>query len=415
MKILHTADWHYCDKNFDEILKNVDYLIEYAKNEQPDLIVHAGDTTDSQNIKLDSRSTKKIVEQFSRLADIAPVLVLLGTESHDGRTVEILEFLRCKYPIHVSSKPEQIFCDFGEFRYDIKEIKHVVNREKFCLISTCPPPSKKYFQSDSGIEVTNKEISQQMSAIFSNFGNIANEYGCTHILVGHFQVGGAFISEKQQLTGRDIEINAEQLAMANADLVCMGHIHKQQKIKDNIFYSGSIYRKTFGELDNKGFYEHNITFPNKFNVDLKKCYIDSKFIKVPAIEKIILEYNFIEDYFHTDELIWQNVFENKAYVKYAKFLIKIKIWQDDIKRIDKKKIIQEFLGKGALDCKVELDIVPREIIRNKEVNSVETLHEKLIVFAESRAELVETEIIDRIIDLENGMNSDALIKKYEVV
>ncbi len=108
MKILHTADLHYRDRDHDEIEKCVDSMISSAREENPDVIIIAGDITDSQNLKLDSRSAKTICRQISELADIAPMAIIIGTPSHDGKSAEILRFIKGKYSIHVSEKPEQL-------------------------------------------------------------------------------------------------------------------------------------------------------------------------------------------------------------------------------------------------------------------------------------------------------------------
>ena len=109
MKILHMADIHARDADTEEIEKCLDYIVSLAHREEPDLIINAGDTFDSRNIRLDSQAAKLIFRKFSELADIAPVALITGTPSHDGEAVEALEYINANYSIWVSKRPEQIY------------------------------------------------------------------------------------------------------------------------------------------------------------------------------------------------------------------------------------------------------------------------------------------------------------------
>ena len=98
-----------------------------------------------------------------------------------------------------------------------------------------------------------------MSQIFAGMGATAAEFGVPHILVGHWQTAGSLISETQVLTGVDVEISPDMMALSNADLILLGHIHLKQQIKKNIFYSGSLFANNWGEVNDHGFWIHEIT------------------------------------------------------------------------------------------------------------------------------------------------------------
>ena len=108
MKILQTSDWHVRDRDIEEIEKCLNKVVETASEETIDLVILAGDTFDSQDIKLDSLSAKLVVKTISELANICPVAIVLGTPSHDGKAVEILQFVKGNYPVHVAARPQQI-------------------------------------------------------------------------------------------------------------------------------------------------------------------------------------------------------------------------------------------------------------------------------------------------------------------
>lgn len=400
LRIIHSADWHYNDRDHDEIEKCVDFMITKAMKGKPDLFVISGDITDSQNLKLDSRSAKTICRQFSEMADIAPVVNIIGTPSHDGKSSEILRYVKGVFPIHVSEKPEQIYLIQGGGLVDSSGLADVNAAQVKAVITQIPTPTKQYFQADSGIEVGDKAISNAMTAILGAAGITAKEYSCPHILNGHFQVGGAYISETQQLVGRDIEISTDQLSMAEADVVCLGHIHKAQKIRDNIFYSGSIHRKTFGETEDKGFYIHEI-----FSGNLK-----SKFILTPTRQKITIREDFTKADIETaDGFICDYIFGNSELLEGSFVKVELKIWQDEAGQINQAELERSFLSAGAARVDINLIRIPRETVRAARVLTMDRLRDKLVEMAALRDESVSDAILAKA-DLLESTNHDELIQ-----
>ena len=114
MKVLHTADWHFREKDHDEITKCVGFVLDYARRQKPDLICISGDITDSRQLNLDSRSSRTILYIISCMLDYAPVAIVIGTPSHDGNAALALRECRGKYPILVSDMP-------GQYIYSDKE------------------------------------------------------------------------------------------------------------------------------------------------------------------------------------------------------------------------------------------------------------------------------------------------------
>ena len=107
LKVLHTADWHLRGKNLDEIHKCLLFIVDRALKERPDVIVISGDLTDSRALQLESKSAHVLFEIIPRMLDIAPVAVVTGTPSHDGKTALTLRSCRGAYNILVSDMPGQ--------------------------------------------------------------------------------------------------------------------------------------------------------------------------------------------------------------------------------------------------------------------------------------------------------------------
>jgi len=260
MKILHIGDIHYSEKDHAEIKKCVDFAIEKAWEEKPDVVICPGDIINSQYLGADTKSLKTVMAQFREFSDIAPVAVIAGTFSHDGLAPELLKNVSGKFKIHVSTVAEQIYLVNNEWKNESSIIETDGSPFKVDLVvSQVPPMTKEFWKHRQGIEKDNENISEAMGAIFANFGVVAKEYNCPHIINGHFSVTGCKISETQLLPGSDINLDKDTIGMANADLCLLGHIHHSQQIGDNIFYSGSIFRKNFGERNSKkGFLVYDI-------------------------------------------------------------------------------------------------------------------------------------------------------------
>lgn len=72
---------------------------------------------------------------------------------------------------------------------------------------------------------------------------------CRNVLVGHQYVTGAerSDSEERSLGGVD---NVDAEVFRDFDYVALGHVHRFQKISNNIFYSGSPLKYSFSEINN---------------------------------------------------------------------------------------------------------------------------------------------------------------------
>jgi len=390
MILLATADWHIQDSTIEEATKCLDFLVQTAETEEPAVIIHAGDTFNSGDVKLDSKAAKLVIRTFNRLADIAPVAVILGTPSHDSTAAEILSFVRGQFPIHVAAKPEQIFLSSGIGFVDIEDA--VKSGGCDAVISLMPAPTKQFFQGSGDIKQGDAEIAAAMSAIFAGMGSTAAGFPAPHILVGHWSTTGSLISETQVLTGVDIEISPDMMMLANPLLVCLGHIHFRQQIKKNIFYSGSLFANNWGELDDKGFYIHEIGDE-----------VVSRFIKTPS--RKLLRYVF--DY--TDPETLKSLNDDAENVAGAHIRIDATVWQDEVEKMDFETMKEGLLRWGAESVDIRITRLPRENIRADAVLKAETLRDKLIAAAALRDEKVSDSILHKSDALEH-MDAEELVK-----
>jgi DNA repair exonuclease SbcCD nuclease subunit len=374
LKVLHTADWHVRDKDIEEVTKCLGFIVETARAEKVDLTTISADifSLESTN-KLDSPSTKIVIKTISDLADICPVAIITGTPSHDGLAAEILRYAKGKYPVHVSTKPEQVILFNDQFYGGMYGCTGTPD----AVISQIPTPTKQFYQG------TDQEVSQAMNGLFAGFGAQASQYNCPHILNGHWNISGAKLPNGTVRTGMDIEISTDQMMLAQPDLGCLGHIHIAQKLGDRFFFSGPIYSTKIDEVGPNGFWIH------EFN---NSRIPESRFIETPCKRTVRIQINQTDgDRF--DSLPCLDV--SGAAVRYE-----VTEWQDEAGVIDKKEITDAFMGAGALSVDIRIVAVPRETIRAAAVLEAETLKDEFSEMAKLRGEEIDPETLSMAEQLE---------------
>lgn len=385
MRILHCADLHIREKDIEEVTKCLAFLVETARTEAVDLIVIAGDTFDSQDVKMGSQSARLAIETVSALADISPVAIIVGTSSHDGAAPMILGFARGKYEILVADKPTQV----------------VFTEPKTCL-TLIPQPTKQYFQTSAGIEASDNEIGQAMSGLFMGFGAQAAAYNCPHILVGHWNVNGCRLANGQIRTGMDIEVSVDQMNLGNFDLGLLGHIHIAQCLGGKYFYAGPVYATKIDEDGPKGFYVHEIKTTLAPDMGGKQGrYAVQRFIETPCKRTV----RFKRDL--TGEFVEPIYVDGVAG---ASVRLEITVWQDEDGTIDKEATKQAYMEAGALDVDLRIIRKPRVTVRSAEVLHATTLRDKIVAHAAAKGEDVEWSVLAKA-DLVEGVAAEELIQR----
>jgi len=257
----------------------------------------------------------------------------------------------------VCNRPEQLIMIDGEI-YRLSNAPPLKQHREEAVISMIPSPTKQFWASESDIKTTDAEISEAMTGMLGGFGAQAAEFDCPHVLVGHFSVRGAAISATQVMIGREIEVGKDQIALANADLVCLGHIHLQQFIEPNIYYQGALYRTNYGEVEAKGFMVH----------DLRPDGRESHFVETPArkLVKVCADMR---------TAIREGI--NPVDGKDSHVKIELTAWQDEADMIDVEAIRDDYILSGAKEVDIRIIRVPRENVRSERILKLTTLRDKV--------------------------------------
>ncbi len=369
LKVLHTGDIHF-RKDLHSLEGCLDTILEKAK--EVDLAIIAGDLFD-ERVYHDSMVFQRANDFVYSLASITPTLLLKGTPSHDGNSIFV--FKRLRGTLYIAEKIEQIAFTGDNF---ISFESDDIPSEAIAVISCLPTPNKAVIDSDS-IHEGNCTIQDLLREVLLGWGQVnekAKSVGKKTILVGHIGVSGASLSTGQQLIGRDIELGVEDMRLAKAELVCLGHIHKAQNWGE-IFYCGSIDRLNFGEKEEKGFWIHTLD---------KK--LKNEFIKTPARELVEFEFDgkpSIEDI----------EVSHGTYVK-----LKYRVYEEEANTISDTELEKALLERGAESVKIEKIVIPCERVRSEKIAEISTMEEKLKEWANVNGTELPAGVVGKLNKLE---------------
>lgn len=359
MVILHLGDIHFRNDLLTEIEKCVDFVARAAESTvRPDVIVIAGDVFDERQT-YDSPAFLAADRYIRRLSRAAPVLIVKGTPSHDGQTLKFFENER----VYVSEMPEQVFLTPKGF----VRSNGTVPGDAKALFSCMSSVSKTYVAAicKGGPSETTFTTIELMRDVLRGWGEVNKKVGAgiPTVLVGHLSVTGATLSTGQQMVGREIELGVGDLRTAQADLVCLGHIHKAQNWGE-VYYSGSITRLNFGEAEEKGFWIHRFDFS-------KGRKVVSEFIKTPAREMVTLDCDALPS---IDAL---PLVPEGACVR-----LRYRVSEEDVHKVDEKGLREKLSVMGAAEIRIEKTVAPRQRIRAEGISGLVSLEEKLRKWAE---------------------------------
>lgn len=266
IRLLHFADIHIGMENYGktdpqtglssrvvDFLRRMDEMVEYARANDVDLIIFAGDAFKTR--QPNPTYQREFAHRIRELSELAPVVMLVG--NHDlpptllkASSIEIYETLRVPNVL--------VAADYDLITVDTKRGS--------VAVGTAPYPIRSRLLEDSRtagmtIAETDALLQAKLTDILADLAARADELDMPRLLTGHFTVSGAVVgSERSIMLGRDVAVLLSALADPRWDYVALGHIHKHQNLTGDqagvpaVVYSGSMERIDFGEEgDPKGF------------------------------------------------------------------------------------------------------------------------------------------------------------------
>ncbi len=279
IRLLHFADLHIGMENYGKLdpqfgissrvrdfLDRLDEVKQYALDHDADLVVFAGDAFKTRDP--DPTQQREFAKRIKELADIIPVLLLVGNHDIPGMaqkatSVDIFRAL-----------------DVPNVIVGYKDGSQVVQTKNGpVFLARVPYPIRNRLLADedhrgASIEQLDAAVQEIVVTMIRDLTAEAADQPMPRVLAGHFSVGGAtFGSERSVMLGRDLVVPKSSLADPVWDYVALGHIHKHQNLttptpalprselhrtgegdSPPIVYSGSLERIDFGEeVEDKGF------------------------------------------------------------------------------------------------------------------------------------------------------------------
>jgi len=260
MKILHFADVHLGMENYGkfdpetglnsrlgDFLNSFEFLVNYAKNNNIDLVLFAGDAFKTRE------PTPTYQKAFaSKIYELAcaniPVVLLVGNHDFPGalgkaHTLEIYPTLNIKN-VHMVSD----------------EVKTLKTKHGPIQIAGLPWYTKQQLLTKDEMKLPLVKMHQKLSKALAekvNYLSSKIDPKIPSVLLAHATVQGAtFGSERSVMIGSDIIFPISNLRHSRFNYIALGHIHKHQELSKHppIVYAGSIERIDFGEeKEDKGF------------------------------------------------------------------------------------------------------------------------------------------------------------------
>lgn len=282
LKILHTADWHIgnyrgpvsdgMNLRHQDILNCLEFLVEKAESEFPDVVLISGDIFNSAvlNEKNAIPEVGEACRIIRRLSMTCPVVAMLGTPNHDNpeRFDLLKDVFRDNPDVYVVDSPMVL-------RLDGMDIALVPGFDKNYYRAKFPGLSK---EEENG--VFTEELGKIVLGLRAQCSPEGNGQ-VMNILMSHYTVPGCDMESGQVAfynRSEPVLLN-ETLEAAGFDLVALGHIHKPQKLStaDNVYYSGAINTLNFNDEGQKrGFWIH------EFDPGTRE--LESRFVVTPYRE-----------------------------------------------------------------------------------------------------------------------------------
>lgn len=373
LRFLHTADWHADSdpKKQEKLIASLDQIVEYCSNNKVNAIIHVGDVWErSQRYQLNS-GVPIVLKYLHKLANLVDfIFITKGNNSHDEPgSIHLLHQIEqnvyaYEYPVVLGVHDISVV--------DLLRSESVLPINY--IVTLVPYPTKASLLIEDSIDNNNANFIEKFEQIFEHIGNVTLNYNCPKILGFHGNVVGSRLSTGQTLVSQDIMVAPSTLERALHDYYALGHIHLLQEITPNMFYSGSIYNKSWGETEQKSFIviEYEGMETQHTRIDIRPMLLES------ARPMITVEAEFVGG-----EFLWN---EKESYntlaPKDAEFRFRCKVKENERNLITEERI-KELKFIFGEDVKIEFNIVPVEReSRSEKIMNCRTLIDEVKEYAE---------------------------------
>lgn len=255
MRLLHTADWHIGRVTMGvsrdaDIHASVEEIIQIAREEKPDLIVHAGDVFDS--FRPGWPDLQWATDKLRELADIAPTAVLSG--NHDSQPLfdllqnllgptSRLRFIPKALPPSMGGVLE--FAGPGDEIVRLASIPFIhANR----MVEHLENPATWMTSYADRVDLIQSELGRGLLDGYDRRRHVL-------LLAAHLHVTGASFSQNDRPLHVTDTYATHYERIPAVSYAAYGHIHRPQALRGPVAgrYAGSAVQLDFGEVgEDKG-------------------------------------------------------------------------------------------------------------------------------------------------------------------
>jgi len=358
MRIAIIADSHFTERSRWEECRRIHEWIEGdIAARGVDLVLHSGDLFDAKSTPTERLA---VAEWLADVASHAPVVIVRG--NHDAVSdLAIMGKIRSRHPIVVE---------------EAAGVHYAAGAAVACL--AWPRKAELMARLVAGAD-SSEAASDALRAVLLGFRQQLEQHDGPRILLTHAMVRGSRTTAGQPLVGCDLELSLDDLQLAGADFVALGHIHAHQAWADqSIVYPGSPRRTEFGDTDPKGYVIVE-------TLKIKDTVVQSAgwhFVETPATPMLLLEA--VWDPEHNTLFGLHRLTD----VEGAEVRLRYVVAADarDAARNRAEQYRAEALARGAIVCKLEEVVETTTRARAPEVSEAKTVAQKLVAYWKAKGE-----------------------------
>lgn len=233
MRLLATGDNHFFRRRrFAECVRVHAWMVELARDAKIDIFLSGGDMYEEGSDPLEREA---VAEWVTAMAEVAPGLVVRG--NHDiPRDVDLLRRLRTKHSVTVEEGAGV----------------HLIAGAAIAAIAW--PERAALLAAAGSIEGTEALVREALQHVFRGLGAQLAQHDGPRLGLGHLMVDGSIASTNQPLLGLPINVSLAELALLNAHLGIVSHIHRAQRFDAfgvPWLYAGAPYRTDQSQTEPK--------------------------------------------------------------------------------------------------------------------------------------------------------------------
>lgn len=252
MRILHTSDWHIGKRLSDrerlpEQEEALDEIADICEKESIDVVLVAGDVFDT--FTPPAEAEELFYSKIKKIAGDDRAVVIISGNHDDGiRLAAAAPFATDSGVFLFGNKPKRIHLGGN------RRVRAVASGDFYLLlendkgekvyINALPYPNAASLKEEKSEESYPERIRRRILR-----GEEGYEEGIPYILLAHLFAAGGKCSESE----RDIDLGGARAVPTgifppNA-YVALGHLHRPQKMGENVYYSGSLLQYSFDEAN----------------------------------------------------------------------------------------------------------------------------------------------------------------------